>query len=370
MVDPHIAKWAETLIGYSLYMKPGEQLLIRTQEAGIPLAKEVYREALRAGAHPHILVACDGVDEIFLREASDEQLDWVSPIHKFEYAAIDALCAIAAPVNTASLSAADPARQSRAQRAHSEVRKPLFTRSAVGEAKWTTTLFPTQAAAQNAGQSLADYERFLFGAMFLDRDNPAQAWRDFSALQQHYVDYLNRVEVLRFVARDTDITMRVAGRKWVNSDGHRNFPSGEVFTGPIEESVQGHVRYTFPAVHLGHEVDDLSLTFQSGRVVQARAARGQEFLDAMLETDSGARLLGEVAIGNNYGVTRFTRNTLYDEKIGGTFHMALGNSYPETGGLNMSALHWDMVCDMRPSAGGGAIYADGALIHENGEWRI
>ena len=164
--------------------------------------------------------------------------------------------------------------------------------------------------------------------------------------------------------------MRVGGRKWVNSDGHKNFPSGEVFTGPIEDSVNGVVRYTFPTAHLGHEVDDVRLTFSEGRVVNAEAARGLEFLETMLDSDAGARILGEVAVGNNYGVQQFTRNTLYDEKIGGTFHLALGNSYPETGGTNVSAVHWDMVCDMRPDAGGGAIYADGVLIHENGQWKI
>ena len=206
--------------------------------------------------------------------------------------------------------------------------------------------------------------------MFLDKEDPAAAWQAFSREQQRYVDYLDQVETLRFVARDTDLTMRVGGRKWVNSDGHKNFPSGEVFTGPLEDSVNGTVRYTFPTAHMGHEVDDVRLTFENGKVVQAEAARGLEFLNTLLGSDAGARTLGEVAIGNNYGVQQFTRNTLYDEKIGGTFHLALGNAYPETGATNVSAVHWDMVCDMRPDAGGGAIYADGLLIHENGQWKI
>ena len=184
------------------------------------------------------------------------------------------------------------------------------------------------------------------------------------------MDYLNTCQTLRFVAEGTDITLSVSGRIWLNSDGHKNFPSGEVFTGPMEDSVQGHVRFTFPAAHLGHEAEGVGLTFENGRVVNFEAARGGEFLGGDAGDGSGARTLGECAIGNNYGVQRFTRNTLYDEKIGGTFHLALGNSYPETGGQNQSALHWDMVCDMRPEAGGGAIYADGTLIHENGQWEI
>ena len=370
MTDPRLTKWAETLVYYSLALKPDEQVLIRVDEAAIPLAKEVYRAALGAGAHPRVEVQVDGAAEIFLTTASDHQLDWVSPVSKFEYDTIDALCAIVAPANTSALAGVAPDKQARMQRASNTARKSLFTRASAGTAKWNVTLYPTQAAAQNARMSLADYEDFLLRAMFLDRDDPAGAWRAFSQEQQQYVDYLNGVETLRFVAKETDLTMRVGGRIWVNSDGHKNFPSGEVFTGPVEDSVNGHVRYTFPTAHLGHEVDDVRLTFAGGRVVGAEAARGQEFLETMLDSDPGARTLGEVAVGNNYGVQRFTRNTLYDEKIGGTFHLALGNAYPETGATNVSSVHWDMVCDMRPEAGGGAIYADGQIIHENGAWKI
>ncbi len=370
MTDPRLTKWADTLAAYCLDLQPGEQVLIRADEAAIPLARAAYRSALERGAHPHVQIVVDGLDELFLTHANDAQLDWVSPSRRLEYESIDALCAIVAPTNTASLAGVDPAKQARAQIANSRVRQGLFERAGGGGAKWALTLYPTPAAAQNAGLSLAAYEEFVLGAMFLDRDDPAQAWQDFSRAQQRYVDYLNEVDILRFTARDTDISLRVGGRKWINSDGHRNFPSGEVFTGPHEDSVNGHVRYTFPTAHLGHEADDVQLWFEEGRVVRAQAARGQEFLEAMLDTDEGAGMLGEVAIGNNYGVQRFTRNTLYDEKIGGTFHLALGNAYPETLAVNKSSLHWDMVCDMRPDAGGGAIYADGVLIHENGQWVI
>ena len=370
MIDPRLRKWADTLVHYSVGLKPGEQVLIRADEAAIPLVKEIYAAALRAGAHPHAQTLIDGLDEIFLTSANDAQLDFVSPVRRFEYETIDTLIAVIAPTNTAALAAVDPARQARAQKANGAIRQSLFQRAAAGRSKWTLTLYPTPAAAQNAGMSLAAYEEFLFSAMLLNRDDPAEGWRELSRDQQKYVDYLDRVDTLRFVAAGTDISLRVGGRKWINSDGHRNFPSGEVFTGPIEDTAEGHVRFTFPAAHLGNEVDDIRLTFQKGRVVSAEAGRGKDFLEAMLNSDPGARFLGEVAVGTNYGVTRFSRNTLYDEKIGGTFHMALGRSYPETGGVNESSLHWDMICDMRPEAGGGAIYADGILIHENGEWKI
>jgi len=370
MIDPRLTKWANTLVHYSLALQPGEQVLIRVDEAAIPLAKEVYRAALSAGAHPHMQVLIDGLDEIFLQTASDSQLEWVSPLRKLEYETIDALCAIIAPINTSSLAGVAAEKQTRMQQASRIVRQSLFARTSAGTARWNLTLYPTPAAAQNAKMSLVDYEEFLLRAMFLDKDDPAAAWKAFSLEQQQYVDYLNGVKTVRFVAKDTDISMSVAGRTWINSDGHKNFPSGEIFTGPLEDSVNGTVRFTFPTAHLGHEVDDVRLTFVNGRVVKAEASRGLEFLNTMLDSDAGARILGEVAIGNNYGVQQFTRNTLYDEKIGGTFHLALGNSYPETGGVNVSAVHWDMVCDMRPEAGGGAIYADGILIHDNGQWTI
>jgi aminopeptidase len=215
--------------------------------------------------------------------------------------------------------------------------------------------------------SLVEYEQFVYAAMFLDREDPAAEWRKFSVEQQKKVDYLDQVRELRIVAEDTDLRMQVGGRKWMNSDGRRNFPSGEVFTGPIEESVNGHIRFSFPAIRGGGAIEDVRLRFENGRVVEASAARGEESLLREIETDEGARYLGEVAIGNNYGIQRYTRNTLFDEKIGGTIHVALGSSYPDTGGKNQSAIHWDMVCDLRQ---GGAVYADGEVIHENGNWKV
>ena len=382
MTDPALIKWADTLLTYCLNFSPqrlgdgvgerrgGEQVMIRADEHAIPLAREVYAAALRAGTHPYLQVSLDDTEETFLQTASSDQLDFISPIRKVEYETIDAMIALVAPANTASLAGVDPARQARYRRAVETYRKRFFERTAEGKADWVLTLYPTDGAAQNAGMSLRDYTRFVYSAMYLDQDDPAAAWRARSAVQQTYVDHLDRVDTLRFVADGTDLTLRVTGRKWINGDGHKNFPCGEVFTGPIEDSANGHVRFSFPAAHLGHEADGVRLRFQDGKVVDASADHGQSFLDAMLATDDGARFLGEVAVGCNYGVTQYTKNTLYDEKIGGTFHLAVGRSYAETGAVNQSALHWDMVCDMRPEAGGGAIYADGALIHENGQWKL
>jgi len=233
--------------------------------------------------------------------------------------------------------------------------------------RWCGTLFPTYALAQEADMSLSEYEEFVYGAMLLDREDPIAEWRAFSVEQQKKVDYLDKVHEIRIVAEDTDLRMEVGGRKWMNSDGHRNFPSGEVFTGPVEESVNGTIRFTYPGIRGGAAVEDVKLRFENGRLVDASAGRGEELLLGEIDTDEGARYLGEVAIGNNYGIQRFTRNTLFDEKIGGTCHIALGSSYPDTGGKNESAIHWDLVCDLRR---GGAVYADGEVIHENGAWLV
>jgi aminopeptidase len=243
----------------------------------------------------------------------------------------------------------------------------IFLRRAAEQSlRWVATQLPCQAAAQEAEMSLGDYEDFVFGAGMLDCPDPAAAWRSLSERQTEVVNFLQGVRELRFLTHNgTDLRLGTAERTWINCDGHENFPDGEVFTGPVEDATEGTVCFDFPAVHGGREVQAVRLTFRAGRVVDASAAKGEEFLLRMLDQDAGARVLGEVAIGCNYAITRHTRNTLFDEKIGGTFHVALGAAYPESGGKNQSALHWDMVCDLRR---GGRIEADGRLISENGRF--
>jgi len=367
MADIILQKFARTLVRYSLDTRPGDLFVVRTTTLGVPLVREVYQEALRAGANVVCRLTFDGQDEIYYREASEAQLEWVSPMDWVETEKVTARLSINAPFNTRAGSGINPKRQAQHMRALAELTALHRRRSAEGAVRWCGTLFPTHALAQEAGMSLADYEEFVFRAMLLDTDDPIAAWKAFSIEQQKKADFLSTVRTLRIVAPDTDLTLLVGGRKWMNSDGHRNFPSGEVFTGPIEDSANGHIRFTYPAIAGGREVEDVRLWFENGRVVKATAKRGQDYLLEMLDTDAGARYLGEVAIGNNYGIQRFTRNVLFDEKIGGTCHLAVGASYPETGGRNESAVHWDMVCDLR---GGGAIYADGDLIHQDGQWKV
>ncbi len=214
--------------------------------------------------------------------------------------------------------------------------------------------------------SLSRYEEFVFGAGLLHLDDPSAGWRELSERQQRLADMLNAKGEIRFVTpQGTDLTLGIADRTWINCDGHENFPDGEVFTGPLEDATEGTVCFSYPAVHGGREVDGIRLTFRQGRVVDATAAKGEEFLHAMLDQDDGARILGEIAIGTNYSVQQYTKNTLFDEKIGGTFHAAVGAAYPETGGRNQSALHWDMVCDLRQ---GGQIFVDAKAISENGRF--
>lgn len=347
-MDPRISRWAKTLVGYCLEVRPGQTVHIAATPAAELLVAEVYREVLRAGAHPVTRIALAGLREILLREGSDEQLAWVDPAERLLHERVDASLRIMSETNTRQLAGIDPKRLAAGNRAARELTQLRMRRAAEGEERWCLTLFPTEAYAQDAGMSLADFEEFVYEACFLNSDDPAARWRELGARQQFYVDWLAGKREVHVVGPDTDLRLSIAGRTFRNSDGKRNFPSGEFFTGPVEDSVEGHIRFTVPSVVNGQAVRDIRLRFAGGRVVEATAAQGQAYLDEMLATDDGARAVGEFAFGNNFGIARGIQNILFDEKLGGTIHMALGNSYPETGGTNVSALHWDMICDLRP----------------------
>lgn len=240
-------------------------------------------------------------------------------------------------------------------------------RMASGELKWCGTLYPTQANAQEASMSLEEYEDFVYGAGYIDTENPIEKWQEVKKEQDRICKILDTKKELRIVSKDTDIKMSIEGRKWVNCCGDQNFPDGEVFTSPVEDSVEGYIRFSFPGIYAGREIEDIRLRFEKGKVVEATAAKGEDLLLQLLDTDEGARFLGEVAVGTNYGIKRFTKNMLFDEKIGGTVHLAIGRGFPEAGSKNSSAIHWDMLCDMRE---GGEIYADGELIYKDGKFLI
>jgi aminopeptidase len=366
MHDPRLEKLAEVLVGYSTAVRPNDLVRLSGPPVGRPLLDALYRAVLKAGGHPRLEIVPDECAEIKLDLANEEQLRYEDPISLYTVEQINVSISLWGQDNTKALSGTDPRRQAIVSQARRRQLHRFLERAATGQLRWVGSQFPCHAAAQDAQMSLDAYERFVFGAGLLDRADPAAAWREISRRQQLVADHLNRSQEIRFTTpQGTDLTLGVAGRKWINCDGHENFPDGEVFTGPVEDATEGIVCYSFPAVHGGREVDGIRLRFKAGRVVDASAARGEEFLMAMLDQDAGARALGEIALGTNYSVGQYTKNTLFDEKIGGTFHAALGAAYPETGATNESGLHWDMVCDLRQ---GGKVLVDGKLISENGRF--
>lgn len=371
MTDSRYRKFADVLLNYALGIKPGDRLLINSTPLAEPLIREVFRAALRLGAYPETQIDLESLHILKLRDGSDAQLRDISPGRRAATEHFDAQLRISAAENTMALAEIDPARIGLMHKAQAPLQARLAERRASGALRSTGTLFPTAAFAQQAGMALDDYTDFVLNACLLDRDNPEAAWRALAREWQRIVDFLANVNELRIVAPGTDFTCRVGGRTWINSSGSNetgsiNFPSGEVYTGPLEDSANGTVRFTYPAIYQGNVVEDIRLTFEQGRVIAASAGRGQSLLETMLDLDPGARYLGEIAFGTNEQISRFTGNILFDEKIGGTMHLALGQSYAQSGGKNHSALHWDMICDLRA----GQVFADGALCYEAGRFTI
>lgn len=365
MVDQRIKKMAKVLVNYSLKLKKGDLLVIQGYHLAMPLIKEVYREALRIGAHPEILLHPQGTREIFFKEASDEQLNYVSPLRLHMIENVDAMLNILGGFNTKELSNIDSKKMAGYSKANRRINEIFMDRAGKGELRWAICQYPTHSSAQESNMSLDEYTEFIFNACLLNEEDPIKAWNDIHNYQEGIIDYLKDKDVIEVKSKDTNLKLRVGGRKWINSDGHNNFPSGEVFTAPIEDSIDGYIRFSFPGIYMGKEIEDIRLTFEKGKVVKAEAAKGEDLLHALLETDEGAKYVGEFAIGTNYGITKFTKNMLFDEKIGGTIHLALGNAYGESGGKNKSSIHWDMLCDMKD---GGEIYADGELFYKDGKF--
>jgi aminopeptidase len=366
MADANIVKLANVLVNYSAEVKKDQLVRITGPTLALPLLIEVYRAAVAVGANPFVRVNPEELNEIILKTGSEEQLKYLNPIGQYEVDKIDCAISVWAESNTRALTNCDPKRMGLVQAARKPIMATFLKRAAEGALKWTGTQFPTQSSAQDAEMSLSEYEQFVYGAGLLFEPDPAAAWRKISEKQQRLTDHLNGKSDYHVVAANgTDVRLSVAGHHWINCDGHENFPDGEVFTGPVLDSVNGTICFSFPAVHHGREVLDPKLVFKNGKVVDASASKGQDFLFSMLDTDAGSRFLGECAIGTNYGITRYTRNTLFDEKIGGTVHFAIGSGYPETGNTNQSGVHWDMVVDLRR---GGYIEIDGEKINVDGKF--
>ena len=366
MTDPRVAKLADLLVNYSLELQPGQIVRLDGGTVAAPLVRELYRSALRAGANPRTRIEVEGLDVIAVGEATEEQLTFISEIDRFEIENVDAIVTIWADRNTRALSRADPDRVSKKIASRRQLTNRFWERIDEGKAKWVGTRFPTEAHAQDAEMSLFEYEDFVYGACHVRaEENPVVHWRAVSLELSARARELKTFTELRVVGPDTDLRLNMAGRQWLAADGKLNMPDGEIFTSPVETETEGEIRFSFPAIFQGRGVDDVRLRFEGGRVVQAEAGNGNEFLQSLLDMDEGARILGEVAFGLNYEIDRFTRDILFDEKIGGTMHFALGSSFKMLGGRNESGLHWDMICDLRAD---GEVYADGELVWKAGKF--
>ncbi len=359
-------KYAEVLVNYSLKTKKGESVMIRGSYIAEPLIQSVYREVLKAGGHPFVMSDIRGLQKIYYDNATEEQLKYINPVVEFLTKNIDSTINIMAPFNLKSTQSVDPEKKKISAMASADIQRTFMQRAAEGKLKWTLCQFPCDSQAQESNMSLSEYEDFVYSACHLYADNPVQKWQDVHDFQQKIVDYLNGKKIIKYKSADVDITFSAEGRKWINSDGTHNMPSGEVFTTPVEDSINGRVRFSYPGIFMGNEIEDITLEVKDGEVVKWSAKKGQNLLDKVFEIP-GARRFGEAAVGTNDGITKFTKNMLFDEKIGGTIHMAVGAAYPDTGGKNESSIHWDLLADMTD---GGEIFADGELIYKNGKFII
>lgn len=367
MRDPRVENLAKILVGYSTEVKAGEVVSIDGEIGAEPLLRAIYEEVLRAGANPILNVALDGLAATYFEHATDKQLDWVSPHMRWTVENADVRIGVGASANTRELSSVPPERQARRRMAVGPVLNRMMERSAAGEFRWCYTIFPTNAFASEAEMSLRSYEDFYFGACLADDAEPLTAWKRASSECERLADWIEGHEEVQVTAPGTDIRLGIAGRKFIPCVGDRNMPDGEFFTAPVEDSVEGEVSFHLPAVIGGREVSGVRLRFEAGKVVDASAERGEEYLISLLDTDEGARRLGELGIGTNYAIDRGTLEVLLDEKIGGTVHMAVGKSYPESGGVNDSAVHTDLVCDLRL---GGKLEVDGVVMQEDGKFVV
>ena len=366
MRDPRLEKLAELIAGYSLDLREGQVYRIDGEEVAIPLAVALYRAAIRRGAHPYTRIVPSGLEELELEFASDEQLRYIPELEDIATESLDAWTSLWGTANTRALTRADPERRRLQLSTHYRMVNRRWERISAGDLAWCGTLYPTQAHAQDAEMSLAEFEDFVHGACHTrEGDDPIAHWQAMSETLAARARELEGVRELRIVGPDTDLRVVVEGRRWIPSDGRHNMPDGEVFTSPVETGTAGEIFFAFPSIFQGREVENVRLRFEDGRVVDAEATSGQDYLRSLLDTDSGSSVLGEVAFGLNYEIDRFTRDILLDEKIGGTMHVALGGGFDEAGTENKSDLHWDLICDLRRE---GEVYADGELVWKAGSF--
>jgi aminopeptidase len=357
-------KFANLIVEYCTKVEKFDEVLISASYEAYPLIYEIYREIVKRGGFPRVIINDDVLTEVFYRYAPLELLEYLSPVDKYIMEKINVRISIISPTHTKPLISIDPEKRKLRERSLRELREIFMKRESAGDLRWVTTIFPTKSLAQEAGMSPLEYEEFIIKAVKVHENDPIKAWIDQARRQQKIVEFLSKLDELRIVDEDTDLILKIGGRIWINDDGKNNMPGGEVFTAPHEDGVEGYITFSFPAIYGGVEVEGIRLLFRKGQVIEAKALRGEEFLKKILEVDEGAKHVGEFAFGLNYDINRFTKQILLDEKIGGTIHLALGAAYPRTGGVNVSAIHWDLIKDLRR----GRVYGDKDLIYVDGKF--
>ncbi|HOK40494.1 MAG TPA: aminopeptidase [bacterium] len=355
----YLVKFANLLINYCLAVKEKEIISISGPVAAIPLIEQIYIQLLKQNAYPLVRLNFDNQEELFFKYAKKYQLENLPEIILNEAKKIDGIIRIMGSSNTKGLSEIEPEKQAKYSKTMEPVKEEMINKN-----RWVLTLYPTQSYAQDAEMSLESFQEFVVSALFLDKKDPIKEWQKIEVRQEKIVKFLNKADNIKIISNDTNLTLSVKGRKFMNSCGKVNMPSGEVFTGPIENSANGYIKFSFPACYAGREVDGVYLEFENGKVIKAKADKNEDFLLTLLNTDVGSKYLGEFAFGTNYGIKRFIKNILFDEKIGGSIHLAIGSSYPQTGGKNKSAIHWDFIKDFRTS---GEVYVDDRLFLKKGK---
>lgn len=359
-----LSKFAELLINYCIRATKGDEVRISATYEAMPLVRELWRNLVILGAYPYLSLVDEVLDELFYTYASEDLLKHVPRVERFIYENINAFVSIISNTHTKHLISVTPEKLSIRAKALGELSNIFIARESTGDLRWVTTIYPTKALAQEAGMSLIAYEDFIFKALKLYEADPIDAWIKQTANQGRIVNVLSKVSELRFIGENIDLYLRVDGRTWINDDGRKNMPGGEVYTAPIEDSVEGYVIFTYPAIWRGVEIDGIKLVFKRGEVVNASAIKGEDLIKRIINIDEGSKRVGEVAFGLNYSINRFTKQILIDEKIGGTIHLALGSAYLGSGGANRSAIHLDLIKDMSK----GKVIADGDVIYSNGRF--
>jgi aminopeptidase len=363
MVDSRVERLARLCVRYCVDVKPKDKVVIQGSELAFPLIKEIYKECLLSDAYPYIKAELD-IAYTFYTYAKKHQLEFYSPFAKSMDENMNVQIRIECEPNPKKLTNVDASKIQLRRASGKESSEILRRRGFEGTFKSIILPYPISAQAQEAAMSLEEYEDFVYQSCLVDKESPVAEWKKIHEEQEAICLFLNQTGKMRILGEDTDLTFSVRDRKWINCSGKENMPDGEVFTSPVEDSANGTIRFSLPGIYSGREVEDIRLTFKNGKVVEASAARGDELLQQILKIE-GADRIGEAAIGTNYGITKFTKNMLFDEKIGGTIHLALGMSFPESGGMNESAIHWDILKDMKQN---GEIYADGRLFYKNGKF--